>query len=355
MSTSVTLPTIPRQASPFRPGSSPLKVLGASIPGVAGGLDRVETTMHRLATSSAVSEVNDVALRIVSAGGKRLRSVLALSSALAWGGAITDELVTAAACIELLHAGSLVHDDLLDDAEERRGVRTINAEWGTGHAVMIGDFIIVRASHAAMVSLGQPISDELASAAVDLVDGQFMEMQDAYCLGRTRDNARRSVTLKTGALFRASCAVGARSVGASEAGVARMREFGTKFGVLFQILDDLLDLTGTAETIGKPVGNDLRQGVYTLPLLSVLEDRRLAGVRTVLRERPRGLTDADVAEILAVVRSTDLVERTLAHCRRLAGDAALALPPLASDEIGDILRTLPASYVDWTASVLAHS
>ncbi|GAB2991263.1 polyprenyl synthetase family protein [Saccharothrix stipae] len=287
--------------------------------------------------------------RITAAGGKRLRSVLILSGSLAVSGEITDKAVTAAACVELLHAGSLVHDDLMDNAEERRGVRTVNADWGTGPAVLVGDFMLARASQAALDRISPFAASRLARAVTDLVEGQVLEVVDLFDPYRGPDDAVRSIELKTGALFEVGCVLAAHCADADEATTAAMARFGALFGLMFQILDDLLDLASTAQRLGKPVGNDIRQGVYTLPLLRALTDDQ----RTLLAERGRELTDAELTRLLAELRQTSLVADTLAHCTALAAQAVHALPDLPDSEALGILRELPGAYLDWAASQIA--
>ncbi|MBW4719355.1 polyprenyl synthetase family protein [Saccharothrix sp. SC076] len=321
-----------------------------TTPALADALTAVETEIGRLATSSRVPVVNEFAGRITSAGGKRLRSVVLLGGVLALSGRVPDQAVTAAACVELLHAGSLVHDDLMDDAAERRGVRTVNAEWGPGPAVLVGDFMLARASQAALDTVSPFAAGRLAEAVADLVDGQVLEVLDLYDAHRSPDGALRSVALKTGALFRVGCVLAAHCAGVPDGGevAVRLAEYGEHFGLLFQILDDLLDLASTAEQVGKPVGNDIRQGVYTFPLLRALTGAQ----RELLAERGRSLADEELARLLAELRAGDLVPETLAYCRSLAAQTTRALPEVADSAALDVLRRLPAAHLDWAASRL---
>lgn len=320
-----------------------------TMPALAQALPKVEDEIRALATSSSLPIVNSFSGRITAAGGKRLRSVLILAGSMAVSGTIPDKAVTAAACVELLHAGSLVHDDLMDNAEERRGVRTVNAEWGTGPAVLVGDFMLARASQAALDRISSFAAGRLARTVTDLVEGQVLEVLDLYDPHRTPDNALRSVELKTGALFEVGCVLAAHCADADEATTAAMARFGALFGLMFQILDDLLDLASTSQRLGKPVGNDIRQGVYTFPLLRVLTDDQ----RALLKERGRDLGDAELARLLAELRQTSLVADTLAHCTSLAARAVRALPDLPESDALGILRELPGAYLDWAASQIA--
>lgn len=299
-----------------------------------------------MATSSSLPIVNEFSSRITAAGGKRLRSILILSSTLAINGTVTTKAITAAACVELLHAGSLVHDDLMDNATERRGVRTVNAEWGPGPAVLVGDFMLAHASQVALRDISPFAAEQLATAVADLVEGQVLEVLDLYNPDRTINNALHSITKKTGALFQVGCVLAAHCADANEATTTQMAEYGANFGLLFQIIDDLLDLASTRLQLGKPVGNDLRQGVYTFPLLRAMTP----DLRPLLTREPG---DDEVTEILARLRRGPMVEDTLAYCRTLARQTATSLPVLPASETADILRELPLAYLNWATALIA--
>ncbi|MEW9550098.1 polyprenyl synthetase family protein [Nonomuraea sp. NPDC050783] len=307
-------------------------------PAVAAGLRRVETRMRRLSGSSTLPGINAGAGHVVAAGGKRLRPALTLATSIALGRPPDRRVITAAACVELVHAGSLVHDDLMDRASERRGRRTLNAELGAGKALVIGDFMVARAGLAALTSVSRPVAEVLAATVVELAEGQFLEASELFDPGRTVDSALRSITAKTAALFRAGCLVAAICARAPQEERARLAAYGEKFGLVFQILDDLLDLTATSAQLGKPAGNDLRQGVYSLPLLLADVD-----VRDLL-----GRPDT-AEEVLSRLRAGRMAEITLAYCRDLAADAAAALPALRDPEMASLLRALPAAYIDRVA------
>ncbi|MBF8185826.1 polyprenyl synthetase family protein [Nonomuraea sp. K274] len=312
-------------------------------PAIAQGLVKVEARIRRLSGSSTISGINAGAERIVSAGGKRLRPAMTLATSLALGKAPDRRVVTAAACVELIHAGSLVHDDLMDRATERRGTRTLNAELGEGKALVIGDFMLARAGLAAITAVSRPVAEVLAAAVVELAEGQFLETSELYDPDRTPENAIRSVTGKTAALFRAACLVAAVCAGASAEDRARMAAYGEKFGLIFQVLDDLLDLTATTAQLGKPAGNDLRQGVYSLPLLLARAD-----VRDLLG---RDMSDEQVAEVLRRLRASRMVPDTIEYCRALASDALATLPVIHDQETAGILYGLPTAYIDHVARI----
>ncbi|SEG79410.1 heptaprenyl diphosphate synthase/octaprenyl-diphosphate synthase [Nonomuraea solani] len=298
-------------------------------PAIAAGLTKVEARIRRLSGSSALPGINAGAGRIVSAGGKRLRPAMTLAASLALGKTPDRRVITAAACVELIHAGSLVHDDLMDRATERRGARTLNAELGDGKALVIGDFMLARAGLAAITAVSRPVAEVLAATVVELAEGQYLETTDLFNAARTKESALRSITGKTAALFRAGCLVAAVCAHASAEDRARMATYGERFGLIFQILDDLLDLTATSEQLGKPAGHDLRQGVYTLPVLLAEID-----------------VTGPVDEVLARLRASRMVDDTIEYCRGLAADALAALPVIHDREMAGLLYGLPSAYID---------
>ncbi|GAA3670256.1 polyprenyl synthetase family protein [Nonomuraea antimicrobica] len=307
-------------------------------PAIAAGLTKVEARIRRLSGSSALPAINAGAGRIVAAGGKRLRPAMTLATSLALGKAPDRRVITAAACVELVHAGSLVHDDLMDGATERRGAPTLNAELGDGKALVIGDFMLARAGLAAITSVSRPVAEVLAAAVVELAEGQYLETAELFNTARTRDSALRSITGKTAALFRAGCLVAAVCARATSEDRARVAAYGEKFGLIFQVLDDLLDLTASSAQLGKPAGHDLRQGVYSLPLLMSGAD--LGGLLG------RDMGDEQVAEVLRRLRASRMTANTIEYCRGLAADALAALPVIHDEEMAGLLYTLPSAYID---------
>ncbi len=327
----------------------------SALPAVQEELELVDAEVHRLALGSADPGMDTAVAQLLATGGKRMRSVLLLLTHRAFGGVPDGTEITAAAAVEMVHAGSLAHDDLMDAATERRGVRTVNADYGTSMAVMVGDRLLARAGQAAL-SVSPQVASELIQSLVELIEGQVMEMTDAYDLGRTEERALRSISLKTGTLFRSGCVIGALAAGVTApAELELARRFGDRFGAAFQVLDDLLDLVSTAELLGKPVGNDLRQGTYTVPLLRALRRPDLGWVRDVLGSDGRELTDGQVDKVLAALKQGPFVDETLAQVRSLAADAAAVLDgPVAGGQDWTVLRELPLDYVTWAESLISR-
>lgn len=319
---------------------------------VDAALGAVAAEIHALGTLSWSPELDENVAALVERGGKRLRAALCLTSALAVAGRVDAAAVRSAACVELVHAGSLVHDDLMDHTDRRRGVPTLHTRWGASTAMLVGDLILARAAQAMLADGSAAIAADLMASAVALAEGQYRELRTTHDLDRTADDALRSIEQKTGALFRVACASGARAAGADEAGVAAFARYGTAFGVVFQLLDDLLDLVGDAERLGKPVGTDLRAGVYTVPLLRLFEREPDHPARRLLVHRGHDLTDGDIVAIRGSLRASDVAADTLARCRESLDDAVDRLPAGVGEDATRCLRALPFDYVDRVAGLV---
>ncbi len=325
----------------------------SALPRVQERLQAVDAEVHRLASGSQVPGMDTATSHLLATGGKRMRSVLLLLVHRTFGGSASGAEVTGAAAVELVHVGSLAHDDLMDAATERRGVPTVNATWGTSMAVMVGDRLLARAGQAAL-SVSPAVAEELIQALVELIEGQTLEMTDAYDLGRSEERALRSISLKTGALFRAGCVIGALCAGVQGEQLELARRFGDRFGLAFQVLDDLLDLVSTTELLGKPVGNDLRQGTYTVPLLRALRRPELGWIRDVLAGEGRELSEAQLEKVLAGLKQDDFIDETLAYVRALAEEAAQVFPPGQPGPDTTVLRQLPLEYISWAENLIAR-
>jgi geranylgeranyl pyrophosphate synthase len=323
------------------------------VPSVQLRLRAVDAEVHRLAAGSLVPGMDTATRHLLATGGKRMRSALLLLTHHTFGGTPSDAEITAAAAVELVHAGSLAHDDLMDAAAERRGVATVNAEWGISMAVMVGDRLLAQAGQAAL-SVSSAVADELIHSLVGLIEGQTLEMTDAYDLGRSEERALQSISLKTGALFRAGCVIGALCAGVRGEQLELARRYGDRFGLAFQVLDDLLDLVSTTELLGKPVGNDLRQGTYTVPLLRALKRSELGWIRDVLAGDGRELSEAHVEKVLTALKQDEFVDEALDYVRTLAEDASRVWEPGLPGPDTTALRQLPLQYVSWAENLIAR-
>ena len=309
-------------------------------------LDRVEEAL-REAVRTDDEYLTELARHLIVAGGKRLRPVVAMAAAMTADPEISGAVVQGAVSVELVHLGSLYHDDVMDEADTRRGVETVNAKWGNLQAILAGDFLLSRASEIA-ASLGTEIAALLAQTIGRLCYGQIGELRRTYSADRTEAEYLDSIGGKTASLFATAARIGALVSGADRALVEALTTFGHAFGMVFQIVDDVLDLTATEAQLGKPAGHDLVEGVYTLPVIRTIgAGGPAAGELQDLLGRPLGPAECDKA--LAIVRSNGGVAETLAvgaeYVAR-AQDAGRVLPGgVATDALrrapGALLATVP--------------
>lgn len=240
----------------------------------AADLDRVEATLRDFARADD-EFLTEIATHLIPAGGKRLRPSFVIAAALVGAEdpladeAMSSEIVKAAVSVELVHLGSLYHDDVMDDAATRRHLESVNHRWGNLRAILAGDLLLARASEVA-ASLGTEVAALLASTIARLCEGQVRELQRIYDTTRSEDAYLLAIEGKTAALYATSCRIGALVGGLDREEVDLLTEFGQLYGMAFQIVDDVLDLVSTEEQLGKPAGNDLREGVYTLPVIREL-------------------------------------------------------------------------------------
>jgi len=293
--------------------------------------------------------LGEAAARVAGAGGKRLRPLFTIVAA-ELGGTFDERVVKAAAAVELVQVGSLVHDDILDGADTRRGRATINAVEGVDHALLAGDYILARAAQLA-ASVSGEAAGLLATALGELCEGQVLEMRDVFDPDRSVESHLASVRGKTASLFSCACRLGAHCGGVSERNTEALAGFGEAFGMGFQLLDDVLDIVGDEGRLGKPTGNDIASGVYTLPLLSALAAPGGGDLRHLLRNGS-GARPEQVAEALDVVRRSGAVAGALTAADRYADEARRAVEHLNQTAVGDGLAAFPRVYATWALETL---
>jgi len=283
--------------------------------------------------------------RVTAAGGKRLRPALTIAAA-ALGGVFDRRVVDAAAAVELVQIGSLVHDDLLDGALVRRGVPTINGVEGPPTAILAGDYLLARAGELA-AGVGREAAALLATAIVDLCVGQSQEMAQVADLDRTIDQHLASIRGKTARLFGCACEIGAVCAGLPPGTTRQLARFGESFGMAFQVVDDVLDLVGDAGRLGKPTGTDVATGVYTLPVLLAAQDPRSAGALSA------HLAAGDVDATTTLVVETGAVDAALGHADSFVADATTATTAVGTP--GALaLGAFARSYVAWALEAFVH-
>jgi heptaprenyl diphosphate synthase len=306
------------------------------LPRLEGDLARLEDAL-RASVQSDDAFLSEVAGHLISAGGKRLRPALAVAAAVAGGADVTDDVLQGAVSVELVHLGSLYHDDVMDEALSRRGVESVNARWGNLVAILAGDFLLARASEIA-ASLGTEVAGLLAATIGRLCEGQVGELKTAFSVARTEPEYLTSIAGKTAALTAASCRIGALCAGLPRDRVDALTAFGQAFGMVFQIRDDVLDVVGTDSQLGKPAGQDLVEGTYSLPVIRALADPVTGPELRPLLGSPLGEVERDKAR--AIVRTGTAIDDSLAVGRTYADAAARAAGGLPEGPVAAALGQL---------------
>jgi geranylgeranyl pyrophosphate synthase len=253
-----------------------------------------------------------------------------------------DRLVSFAASLEMLHTATLVHDDIVDDASVRRGEPTLNVHASNSVAVLVGDYMFAQsAAHVAATGhLG--VITSFARSAMTIIGGQIDEAWADGGLRLTRDQYMRRIGSKTAALFALAAQGGAMLSDASESSVKALEQYGYRLGLAFQIVDDILDVIGDEQSLGKPVGSDIRQGTVTLPAILVREQLPEALFRSAFMGD--GHREEPIRVLMETIRTGGGIEGAYAEAQRLAAEACALVEPLPHGEVRDALLNL-ASFV----------
>lgn len=282
--------------------------------------------------------LTEIASHLIKAGGKRVRPGFAMASAAVLdpsGASAPVDVIRGGCAVELVHIGSLYHDDVMDDATTRRSVRSVNAEWGNLRAILAGDYLLGRASELA-AGLGSEVAGLLATTITRLCDGQIQELQSQFDSDRTVEAYERSITGKTASLLSTACRIGALVGELPSPVVESLTDFGLAYGMAFQIVDDILDIVASDEQAGKPTGNDLIEGIYTLPVIHALADPVVGAELRGLLTRDITMDERDRARVL--VRQTSGVQIAVDEAQSFADKAAATLTDLPATPGAQALR-----------------
>jgi len=299
------------------------------FPVLAADLAEVDRVI-RARLSSEVVLINSISDYIIGAGGKRMRPVLLLLLARALGYQGTNHHLLAAV-VEFIHTATLLHDDVVDESELRRGRKTANAAFGNAASVLVGDFLYSRAFQMMVDARNMKVMQVLANATNTIAEGEVLQLMN--CNDPDVDEPRylQVIRYKTAKLFEAAAQLGAILCEAPDAVEASAAEYGRRLGTAFQLVDDVLDYSGVTADIGKNVGDDLREGKPTLPLIHVMAQGTPAEREMVREAIQQGQTER-FDEIMAAVRRTGALEYAMQCARGEAQAAAAAvegLPPSA--------------------------
>ncbi len=314
------------------------------LPTLEDDLSRVEQALLD-ACKSDLAMLNDSASHLARAGGKRVRPGFAIASA-----AIShtsarpadQAVIMGGVAVELVHLGSLYHDDVMDEATTRRSVPAANQRWGNVVAILTGDFLLAQSSIIA-AALGTDVAALLGETIAQLSDGQIRELQDTDNLDRTAEEYDAAISGKTASLLACACRIGAITGGLDQPLVDTLTEFGHSYGMAFQVVDDILDVVATTEQLGKPAGNDILEGNFTLPVLRALRSENGRQLRELIEA---GLTAETRDDALILVRTSPGIADALDVARGWADKAASSLSALPESPGATALRAAATHLVD---------
>lgn len=308
---------------------------------ISGELEKVEDLMLR-DLESENPELTEMCQYVISSGGKRLRPALCIMSYGAVGGKDMMKPVKVGAAFEIIHSATLVHDDINDQGEIRRGRKTLHKEYTVSKAIIAGDYMFAMGFRLLAAEAPQ-IVDYIVDASASMGAGEFVQKDFEHASSVTEDDYIEIITGKTAKLFEASSKSGAAVANADGAMLEALGNFSHYIGLAFQIVDDTLDVTGDPHNTGKAVGTDLIEGKPTLPVIYAMQDPD-KGPRLIELFEKADVTTDDVAEALELIRSTDSVDRCLSKAREYVDEAVGYIDPVPDSIYKDALLDL-ASYI----------
>jgi heptaprenyl diphosphate synthase len=312
-----------------------------ALPALEEDLQRLEPLLSSSVTTGDPF-LDDVTTHLIAAGGKRIRPLLALAAATGGRRPATDADLLGGVAVELVHLASLYHDDVIDEAAVRRNVPSVNNRFGNLIAIVSGDYLLAR-SAAIAADLGTEVARLLATTLGLLCQGQVAEVRSAYQTTRTADEYFAAIRGKTAALMATSCRIGAIT-GARTEEIEAFTDFGGSFGMVFQLADDVRDVVATDNELGKPPGQDLAEGIYTLPVLLALRDPDTGPELRQLLGQPLAQPERDKAR--AIVATSSGVPGTLEVGRRYAAEARAAADRLETRDLAVGLAEVADSLLD---------
>jgi len=299
-----------------------------------------------LQNGSAIEPVSEIAAYLLSGGGKRLRPALLLLAA----GACNyrgPSAIRLGAVVELIHSATLIHDDVIDGADTRRGRPSANSRWGNHMSVLAGDWLYMQSFQMALRERNFKVLDILIELTQNMVEGELIQLTKLGRIDLTEQDALALATRKTACLFSGCARLGAVLGRRDEVTEQAFADYGRYAGLAFQLVDDLLDFTASPEKLGKPVLSDLKEGKVTLPLIYALENGELAGrrmVATVLEEK--GFQSVRPEQITALVRNSGALDRARQLAHEYASRAKACLNGWTDSEYGRALLTVPDFILD---------
>ena len=284
------------------------------------------------------THIHEPAIRLARAPSKRLRSALVL--------AITDKVdknvISACVSIELIHLASLVHDDIMDGASSRWGVKTVHEKEGLNRAILVGDYLFAKANQVA-ASVSLEAAELVATTIIALCDGQARELEDVGNVDRTIEAYLEAIEGKTGSLIAAACEIGGLCAGLDKPKLKALHNFGEAFGMSFQLIDDVLDFTSSPELLGKPTGNDVIEGVYTMPVILGLKGPNRKQLLSHLQNATKSqFVGTDL------LKGDGSIAKTIEAAKKYNQHAAEFIKDFASKQ----LQSAPTAYTEWALKQL---
>ncbi|MDQ6878249.1 MAG: polyprenyl synthetase family protein [Candidatus Dormibacteraeota bacterium] len=276
---------------------------------------------------------------LFAAGGKRIRPALVLLAA-KFGRYELSSLAPAAIAVELTHAATLVHDDVIDRAQLRRGRPTVAAQLGDEPAIVVGDFYFAKAYQQAALTDSPEVVAILAGAVMDICAGEVRQQTIRHRYTTDAEEYMRRIEAKTATLLAACCDIGALLGGLDDSHRSALRQYGRLLGLAFQIADDVLDYLGSEDEIGKPIGHDIAEGFATLPLMLALQEAPIAAQLSRLLHSERALNSAEANEVVGLVRASRGPRLALEQARELSAAAQQQLESLGGGEAAAALASL---------------
>jgi octaprenyl-diphosphate synthase len=307
-------------------------------------MDEFEVYFSRTMRSD-IPLLNIILNYVLRRKGKQMRPLLVFLTA-RLNGEIAESTYIAATCIELLHTASLVHDDVVDDAHERRGSLSINALWNSKIAVLLGDYLLSTGMHICVEKSRYDMLEIISEAVKSMAEGELLQLQKARKLNIKEEDYYKIIISKTAALLSACTACGARSVSEDTETIQLMKDFGENIGIAFQIRDDILDYEGTGLT-GKTVGNDIKEKKITLPLIHALEQSANSKKRHIINiVKRRKKTRTEIGEVISFVMDYGGLEYAELKMNQYRDKALAILDSYPESEVKESLR----EFVHYTTS-----
>jgi len=308
--------------------------LWQGYPEIHKELIKVENYMKEVIPSRK-KILTDICLELIEAGGKRLRPAFVIIGA-KFGRFDEIKIIPLAASMELLHTATLVHDDIIDDSELRRGRVTVQAKWGEDMAVYVGDYLFTKAFTILSDKMHYEYLNRIAHAFKTICEGEIDQYEIKYNMDVSVTDYLKRIYRKTAVLFVMSILTGAYEGKCKRSTPHALGKFASFYGMAFQVYDDLLDYLSSEEIEGKPIGNDIRQGIYTLPLLYALKDQKTGPEIKKFLSKKADISNEEIQQVIQLVKETRALDLTRELKEKFVKKALSALDNLSDSDYKNI-------------------